>query len=398
MKSLTKSLLNSCALLVAAGAFSGLSAAPFLSPMDGVDVYLNGTASASYNSNVLSAPGGPNKKDDYIMTFAPGLEVEWGHNSVTDVVFNYTESFERYLDNPALNSELSNVSLTVNREGAKLNLSGGVSYVQNYNNTPSSAGLGLTSIIRSDTYNVNGNAMYSLSDKFNFNVGAAFTQVDYLYTVGQNFQNADTYSIPASLYYVYSPELSFGLGYTYDQTDPKSAANGSSAGRWREDNAFTLNAQLTKFDKLTGSANVGVTSNYIAPGGGQSSQTTTTLSYGVDIDYALSDKVTFTLNGNRGFSTGSQGQNVENTGAGLSAGYSYSDSISFSANVISYTYSQYLQTSRNDNTYSTGISANWRPKPYLTLSAGYTYFMNSSNAPGATYNINTVTISASVHY
>jgi hypothetical protein len=193
------------------------------------------------------------------------------------------------------------------------------------------------------------------------------------------------------------------LGYTYTQTDQKNSSNPYTVGRERDSNTITFNTLFTKWEKLTGSANAGVTINSIqgvnAPAAQvQPSLTTTTGSYGVSLQYDYSEKVSLTLNGNRNFSVGVSGQNVQNTGGGLGANFNYSDSISFQANLITLNYSQYLQTSREDWAKSTGITANWKPYDYLTFSAGYTYFMNSSNSPGATYNINDIFISAMIHY
>ena len=118
----------------------------------------------------------------------------------------------------------------------------------------------------------------------------------------------------------------------------------------------------------------------------------------LNLAYAYSEKVGFNLAGSRGFNTGTQGQNIESTNGSLGVNYAYSDSISLQATLLGYTYSEYLGSTRNDNTYTTGVTVNWQAYTWLTLSAGYTYFMNSSSAPNATYNINVVTISAMVKY
>jgi len=412
MKFSSKSLLSACALLALAGSAS-VSAAPLPAPFNeyGVDATVNFTASAAYNSNVLSAPGtltpaGNTKFDDYIFTFAPGLTLDWGKNALTDVTFNFTETFYRYDKHPSLNAELSNVALDVNRQQGAFDLSTHASYVQNYNNTPSAftaTSPTLTSIIRFDTITASGDVKYTMSDKFNFDLGASFTQNHYLYTVGKAYQDTDTYTLPATAYYVYTPELSFGLGYTYSQTDPKNnqlTGAAFSPGRDRDTHTVSLNALLTKWQKLTGSANVGVSRNSIDGIGPVAGLTTTTVSYGLDLTYAYSEKLAFNLTGSRNFSTGSAGQNIEATGGGLGAAYTLSDTIGIKATLINFTRSEYLQQvpSRTDDAYSSGITVNWSPLDYLTFSAAYTYFMNSSTAVGATYNVNQVSISGTIHY
>jgi len=407
MKHLSKSLLSAVALLVAAGQFSVVMAIALPPPLNdsGLELTINGGVKEDYNSNVLSAVGGPAKFDDYITTFTPGLSLEYGKNAITDVTFNYTETFTRYARHPSLNDELSNVAVAINRKQGDLTLQANAGFVQNATNTPSSVGLvTVPGLIRSDVLSAGGSAEYIMSEKFDFSAGLNFARTSYLYTIGKSFQNSDSYSVPTSVYYKYTDELSFGLGYTYSQTDQKNSSSPFTVGRERDSHTFSFNTLFAKWEKLSGTASVGVTINSIqgdtsvVPA--QPSLTTTTGSYSLGLQYDYSDTVAFTLNGNRNFTVGVAGQNVENTGAGLGATFTYSDTISFQANVITINYSQYLQQtpSRDDLSKTTGITANWKPYDYLTLSAGYTYFMNSSTAAGATYNINDLSISATIHY
>ncbi len=405
MKLLSKSIFAAGAMLAVTCPFINLSAAPLPPPLDdmlGKDfLTINGGVSFAYNSNVLSSPGGNTKFDDYIMTVNPGVKLEYGAGTDNDVSLNYTETFLRYLEHPSLNEELSNVGLNYSRKQGEFNLSTSAAYTQNYNNTPSSVSPGLSSIIRYDTISLDGNVTWNYSTVLNFSAGAGFTQNHYLYTVGEAYQDTDTYTLPVTAYYVFSPALSLGVGYTYSQTDPKNSVAPFSEARERDSHTISLNAELTKWQNLTGTANVGLTENNIQGIPGSPSLTTDTVSYGMGLNYEYSDKVSFSLNGNRGFSTGTQGQNIETTSIGLGSTFAYSASLKFVANLLSYTYSQYLQNipTRNDNTYTSGITVTWTPSwDWLTLSAGYTYFMNSSDAPGATYNINVVTVSATIKY
>jgi hypothetical protein len=402
MKILSKTALAVGALLASASFVSNLAAAPLPAPLDSLGpnfLTFNGTASVAYNSNVLSAPGGAAKFDDIIYTFVPGVTLNYGKQDAGgNATLAYSEQFLRYDKHSTLNEELSNLNFSYIRQQARWTFTVGGAYVQSYSNTPSSAGAGLSSIIRTDTISGNGDAHWNFSDTVNFDAAIQYTQNTYLYTVGQAFQNSDTYTVPATVFFVYSPALSIGGGYTYSQTDPKSSTGGP--GRRRESNALTLNTELTEFAKVTGSANVGVTQNQIDGAPGTPGLTTTTVSYGMNLSYAYSSNVEFTLGGTRGFTTGTQGQNIENTGVTLGANWRYNDKLSVQATLLNYTYSQYLQNipTRNDNTYSTGLTVNFQAYDWLTLSAGYTYFMNSSSAPGATYNINVVTLSGSVKY
>jgi len=404
MKLLSKSTLAAGALLLAASLTTNLSAVPLPAPFDslGADfLTVSVGAKLDYNSNVLSSPGGATKFDDFIFTVNPMVKLEYGAASDNDISLSFMEDFLRYYRHSALNNELSTVDLNYKRKQGTMNLSADASYTQGYNNTPSAVTPTLSSIIRFDTINAGGNLLWNYSESFNFTVGAQFSQTHYLYTVGQTFQDNDNYTIPATAFYVYSKNLSLGLGYTYSQTDVKNSTAPFSPGRDRDSNAVTFNVNLDEFQNLSGTANVGVTENRIDAAPGTPALTSTTVSYGMALKYNYSSNLVFSLDGRRGFSTGTQGQNIETTGVALGATFAYSSELQIVANILNYTYSQYLQNvpSRTDNTYTTGITVNWTPPwTWLTLSAGYTYFMNSSDAPGATYNINVLTVSATVKY
>jgi len=392
-------MLAASCLLVSAGLTPSLSATPLPDPLKSIDFTVHGGVAGSYNSNVLSSAGNvggvQTKFDDYIFTFNPGIKLQYGDIPDTTLSIDYTETFLRYYEHPSLNEDLSNVAFSVTRKQGTFDLSAAASYVQNYTNTPS--GGGGTSILRSDVIDLSGNANWNYSAKFNFQTGIDYNQVHYLYAAGAGSQDTDTYTVPFSGYYVYSDQVSFGLGYTYSQTNLK-AAGGGTAGPARYNNTFSFNTKLTKWNNLTGSANVGVTSNHVDGTAGGSATDTGTISYGLNLQYAYSEKVNFTLSGSRNFSTGTAGQNVQATTIGLGLGYNYSDNISLQANLITYTYSQYIGQNRHDDTKTSGITLNWKPYSYLTLSAGYSYFMNSSDAANSTYNINIVSVSGTVSY
>lgn len=402
MKFQSTSLLTAGLLLASAALTSNLSATPLPAPLEGIDFSAHASAKESYNSNVLSSAGNNGgvhtKFDDFISTFDPGLTLIYGTSADTKFTFNFTETFLRYLEHPSLNEELSNLGFKVARTQGKFDLSAGVSYVQNYSNTPSSTP-GATSILRSDVLDATANATWNYSDKFNFSTGFEYSNTHYLYSQGATSQDTDNYTVPLSGYYVYTDELSFGLGYSYAETDAHNTrATPTVPGRSRYTNTFSLNTKLTKWNKLTGTANVGVGMNHINAGAGVSAQDTTSINYGLDLNYEYSEKVALTFTGSRNFSTGSAGQNIQSTSGGVGAIYKYSDNISLQANLITYTYSQYLQQNRHDDTKTSGISATWAPYTYLTFTAAYSYFMNSSDSAGSTYNINVVSISAAVSY
>jgi len=393
-------------LLAATSLAPRASAAPLVSVGDNLDIFFKGAVTGQYNSNILSAAGGPNKKDDYVVTLSPGLEVNYGKNSTTSVNLSYREDFVRYMQNDSLNDNLANVYLTATREQGDFVLTAKGSYVQAYTNTPSAIIPTLNTILRSDVEDGNFKVLYNISPKFFTDVTFDYTQTEYQGSTGNAYQNVQQYTLPANIYYVYSPNFDFGLSYTYTQTEPQNAKNPViptplSVGRTRYNNYGGVSARIKSWEKITGSVSVGVTNNQIDAAVGAPAGDDTSLGFNAKLQYDFSPKLGFFLNANRGFTTGAQGQNIESTNAGLSAHYAYSEFVSFDAVFMNYTHSEYLGNfggGRADNTYNPSFNVNWSPTSYLQLSAGYSYYMNSSNATGATYNINLVTVSATLRY
>ncbi len=410
MKPSLKSPILLAALLAASAGVPTASAAPLVSIGDNLDIFFKGTATGQYNSNILSSPGGPNKKDDYIVTVSPGFEVNYGKDSTTNVNLTYREDFIRYIQNDSLNDNLSNIYLTASREQGDFIFTVKLSYVQAYTNTQSAITPTLSTILRSDVENADGKVHYDISPKFYTDVAIDFTQTEYQGGSGTPYQNVSVYTFPFNLYYIYSPSFDFGVSYTYTQTEPENskaflpppnATTPVAFGRRRYNNYGGLSAHIKSWEKITGTVTVGITNNKIDGAPGAPSGDDTTVGFNGKLQYDFSPKLAFFLNTNRGFSAGAQGQNIESTSASLSAHYIYSEFISLDATPMSYTYSEYLGAGsggRRDNTYNPSFSINWSPTTYLQLSAGYSYYMNSSNAFGSTYNINLVTISASLRY
>jgi hypothetical protein len=160
MKFLNNTTLVVAALLAAVGLQSNLSAAPLPAPLDSLGpnfLTFTGGASLAYNSNVLSASGGSSKFDDFVLDVNPGISLDYGKaNEGGEGTFSYTERFLRYDRHPALDDELSNLGASYTRVQSRFIFTFNASYAQNYSNTPSSAGAGLTSIIRTDVISASG--------------------------------------------------------------------------------------------------------------------------------------------------------------------------------------------------------------------------------------------------
>jgi hypothetical protein len=413
MKNLLKIALSSLTIFGATGWLSSAHAAPLITISDNLDLYLKGAVIGQYNSNILSSAGGPGKESDQILTLAPGVELDYGRNTDTTLNVTFVEDFLLYQHHTALNQDLANVNVTASRVQGPFTINANFSYIQNYTNTPTFIipGVPITTIIRSDDTNAGTKMTYQISEKFYADLGFEYSMVQYQGAAGAPYNNSQTYYLPANFYYSYSEKLDIGVAYYFNYTQPQNSYAWSVAapptpppasfGVTRYDNFGGLSMRIKQWEKITGSINVGVDQNHIdaIPGAVVTPAATHyNGAYGVKLQYDYSPKLSFYLNGLRNFQTGAQGQNIQVTTAALAGHYAYSDFVSADATFIGWSHSQYYGTPRVDTAYNAGFAINWTPTTYLVLSAGYSYFMNSSNAIGATYNINLVSISATVRY
>jgi hypothetical protein len=406
MKHLLKTAITPLALFFAAGWGTNAGAAPLLTITDNLNLYLTGTVEGQFNSNVLSsaftAPG--TSKSDYVLTVTPGLELDYGRNTATTVSVKFQENLLWYLHNTALNNQLANVYVTGSHVQGSLTVDANFSFVQNYTNTPSTIvpGVPVATILESYVYNAGTKLAYEISPKFDTDLGFQFTQTDYQGQVGKAYQNDTNYYVPANFYYSYSPKLDLGLAYYLNYSDPSNSVKPATQGIMRYDNFVGASARVKQWEKLTGSVNLGVDLNHVSAsdGAGVSVAPTnqTSFAYGLKLQYDYSPKLSAFLNGQRNFQTGAQGQNIQVTSMALSGHYAYSSFVSFDATALGWSYSQYIGSSRADTSYNSGFSVNWTPTSYLTLSTGYSYFLNTSNTAGATYNINLISVSAAIRY
>jgi hypothetical protein len=338
------------------------------------------------------------------------LELDYGQNTDTSLTLSYMEDFMRYSQNPTLNDDLSHVYLDAAVTRGAAIMSAHLAYDQNYTNNPTfiTPTTPVDTIIRSDTETADGKLDYNFSEKFYAGGDMNFLQTEYQGGSGAVYQNSDSYTVPLHAYYSYSPKLDIGVVYSFNYTQQQTAFRPQppvtgSFGRNRYTNDGGLSVKIKQWEKVTGTVDVGITSNHVDSAPGTSAVNNTAFYYDMKLQYDLSQKLSFYLNGANNYFTGAAGQNIEETSANFTGHYAYSDFVYFDANFIGYTYSQYLGPTtvgggRRDNTYTSGFSANWTPTSYLLLTAAYSYFMNSSNTAGATYNINLISVSGSIRY
>lgn len=388
-KSLRHLAYGSAAALLASGA---VQAAPFISIADTVDVFFLGRVSADYRTNLFNAP---NKNDDFVFTFTPGLEARIGRDSNATLSLIYKEDFLVYHRFHGQNTHLANVILNGTYNSGPLKLDSGFSFRQTQTNTPDTFVAGGPSdvFVQRDLYNAFITGKYDFSPKYWGKGGFRWNRTDYTnaYQFGNTFENSDIYTVPVDVFYRYSEKLSVGLGYRYRYTDTDGTPIRS--GRHYSDHFFSLALEGELAPKLNATANIGY--QFRDGSGGDHGQ------FGLDaaLDYELTAKVNLFAGASHDFGTSSTGSSQEILSGHIGANYQIN---SFLSAVGRYQYedTKYSGTSsgRKDKTNYVNASLNYSPNVYWTFSAGYGYVNNDSNVSGASFSGNTFTLSASLRY
>lgn len=145
---------------------SSAVAAPFLAIGDSAELFLTGSLGVRHDDNIFL---GANKVSDTIFDVAPGFDLTFGKNALTQGSLAYTETFSRYSDNTRLDTELSSVVFTSKYDDEKLKLSFDGSFKQLNQNTRDTAQQtgddGLPVLSRRDELKLAGKSEVSISQK-----------------------------------------------------------------------------------------------------------------------------------------------------------------------------------------------------------------------------------------
>lgn len=390
-------------------AFATLSvqAAPLFSVGDNLDVFFDGSLKGQFNSNVTNANS--NKIADYALIMSPGVVANYGRNNKVSANIYFREDMIRYLDNAIFNTNLAKLFIDAAYKGDPLTVKVNFSYNQMYQNTPSALGNGnIPGIIRNDVLVAGANGTYVVSPKTSLDLGFTYRDNQYVEGWEAAYNNCESFIIPAAFYYSYSPQLDLGVFFTYTRDNLSNVTNpanlnpvtGAGYGRDRDNYFGGVSARIKSWERLSGLVNVGVTSVDVDGVPNTLVQANNYFNFGMDIglSYELTQKINLFVKGYQNYSVGAQGQNIENTGGIFNARYQINEFFDLTGNFIQFTHSVYTDSSRVDDTYSSGFSFGYTPNSYLRFAVGYTYFMNSSNWTGCTYNNNIAYISGTLRY
>jgi hypothetical protein len=386
-----------------AGLFSALGAAPLVSIGDNVDVFFNGSSSLQWESNVFNDES--NEKEDLKFTVSPGFEVNFGRGlSNLDLSIITRYDIIRYDDLSHLDNELFHIKALSSYKSSRWDVHAVVSFDESQSTTGFDNRRGR--LTESDNTAARLNGEYRLSPKFS--VGSGVNYTDREYTSDDGLADRETYRVPVDVFYELTPKVDLSVGYEYTYSDVGSTLNGNYyvGGYDREAHFVNVGARGSLFPKLTGFFKVGYRYNDPedskiriggVPAGSTDRDSSGSLGFDADFTHFTTAKVTTKLHLHRGFGIGGEGQSTETTSGRLSASYAINSNYSADANV-GYTMREYVDSSREDDLYSAGVSLSYVPNQYWSFSTGYRYAENDSNRRGQSYESHTLSLSASLRY
>lgn len=364
---------------------SSACAAPFCAIGDNAELFATGQAGVRFDDNILLAPSGPSKKSDTIFSLTPGLELDFGKDSLLKGVLSASESFNNYLNHSELNSQLLTVNLKAAYSTEKTKLAANAAYVQSDQNSYAANG----SNIRRNTYSAGLNGEHAVSEKTSFGTGVTFSRTEYLQSgsVGEK-----DYGVPVNVYYGITPKTDLSAGVTYGRSD---LDNGLSY----DDFYYNVGARGEFTPKLSGNFSIGWDDR--TGSGGPGAQNNSSLGFRSGLAYAYSEKTTFSLNADKGFTNASTGNSTQKN-LGIILGAETALSVSWKLNSsLTYRNIQYegvAAAGRVDDYLEASLGLTYVVNSNVSLNGAYTYRNLSSNVPTVEFGNNILAVSVSARY
>jgi hypothetical protein len=359
---------------------AGARARAFVTLEGDDELIATGAASAQANDNLFLSHS--NTKSDEVFDLTPGLELDYGKNSLLKGVISAGEDFQLYGSNSGLDTELASVAATGNYADDKTKFNFDGSFRQLDQATRDVHLLG--TLVKRDLYHFDGLGEFSVADKTSVGVGVIYDDTEYQ---NPTFTNWQWVKIPVKYYYAVEPKLDVSAGFSYQ--DNQLGTGGVNSNEY----FYNLGARGEFTPKLTGELNVGYEEISFDKGGNRGG-------LGVDSNliYAYSPKTSFTLGVNNDFGYSAAG-GASYRISGVNGGVTSQLSDQWQAlGQIAYSRYDYISTTQKDNFYNGQIGLSYTISVHATATATYGYVEDSSNITPDSFTDNLFTLSLALRY
>lgn len=347
---------------------------------DNSELFVTGTASATYNDNIFLSHS--NAKDDGIFDLVPGLSYEFGKsNSLATGQLALNEDFQLFAKKSSLNNDLFNGTFFTKYDDSKTKLDFDASFHQA--DQAERTIQNLPYLVDRNLSHVDGMGEVQVTEKTSLGAGLVWDETDYK-TAG--FTDWRYWQVPVDYYYKVEPKLDLSAGFRYQ--DNTVGANGQDSHVY----FANVGARGEFTPNLTGKFAIGyIQQNFddgrrVAGVGSDSSFT-----------YAYSPKSTVTFGVNDDFGYAAVGTAYRNFGVYVGANTKVTEQWSANGQV-SYNRYSYITTTQTDDFYSIRLGLTYVYSTNLTINGNYTYGTDNSTATADSFKNNIFSVSATLHY
>jgi polysaccharide biosynthesis protein VpsM len=343
------------------------------------ELFATGVASAQVNDNLFLSH--TNEKTDELFDLVPGLEFDYGKNSLTKGSLSVNEDIQLFATHSSLDTGLTNAVFSALYDDSKLKLNFDATFHQ-VDQATLQVNQGV--LVKRDLYHVDGTGEIALTDKTSVSAGAIYDDTDYLKTGYTDWQWV---KIPLNYYYEVEPKLDASAGFAFQNNQL------SSGGLNGDEYFYNVGARGQFTPKLTGQLNVGYEQLEFDKGGSEGG-------LGVDssFTYAYSPKTTLTFGVNNDFgysALNGAAYRLLSPNVGLNA--AISEQWKFTA-MVSYGRYDYITTSELDNFYTGQVGITYIVNAYCSLTGSYGYLEDISNITAQSFTQNLFTISTNLKF
>lgn len=243
---------------------------------------------------------------------------------------------------------------------------------------------------QSINYGASLDLRYPVNDRYYLT--NTFRNSSKLYVDNIAFSDLMTYSDSFAVNYVYTSKLDLNGGYTLGISD-------TSKDTRAYDHSLTVGASGSILPKLSGSIRFGLSRRISeSPLGGKESFNAFTSS--TSVKWLFSRKLSFNADLTEDFSTTSTDISVNRLSAGLHGNFSLTTKY-FAGSGVTYTHSDFLGVAgggRKDDMFQFSASLGVAFTTHIRMSLAYSYMLNNSNAAEASFERQSLALSAVATY
>ena len=351
--------------------------------------------SVSHDDNIYLSNFNP--VGDTIVAVTPGVAFNFGQNSLAHGSLNYSSAFTHYLNDTSPNVTLGDGAGTFGYDSGTVAIKGDASY-RELNQSNNDALTTQQAIYRSNVSALSASVETHVTAKTSVMSGINYNKTKYL-TAGLN--GSQETEIPLKVYYETTPKVSVSTGFAVRRVNPQ---NGGERGR---DLDYNVGARGNFTAKLNGE----ITVDYRTRSVGNNPKENL---WGLNgaLHYELTPKTTSSLSILNDFSTGAQGQSLNNSSYNLSLSTDLTPQWQLGAN-LAYRRTEYGPTvfslspnplivptlvDRNDKFWAANLQATYLFRSWLSATATYSHRLNNSNYTLAEYADNVLSLMLSWRY